>query len=483
MKFFRLDLLTLLISLFILNSCKNEGTVGLGVDQTKQLSGSLIDTSTIVVSTVSDQANSIYDAANGLKVDSIITSGLTKTPLSYFQDPVLGETEANIAVQLNLPGQTAYTLPTGSITVDSAVLALKYADGFYGDSLTTKYKVNVYQLATRLIGGTYYNVRNFAPPAGTPVIGTRTFFSRTHDSLRITDIISGAPDTLKKVAPQLRIPINKDFVNSILFNAPAGQLNSNTAFINAVKGLYITLDKTGTTGSGGTFMFSLADSLNVYYHVQTGTTIDTSMVALPLTTHMAEIRHNPSATVTTALKSGSGDVIYLQGLAGLKTKISFPYLKSILDTVGSRIVINRAELVITTAPGSTIPYHAQPKLTMYRYDIAHQPIELQDAGGTDPRSGGISTFGGYFVPSKSDPKAGTYNFVVTAYIQDLMDGNTKDYGTYIATIDNTNTTTVDIAPTVQTAGRTIAVGSVKDKNSPLYNSRIKLNIIYTKINK
>ncbi|MGN6638599.1 MAG: DUF4270 family protein, partial [Mucilaginibacter sp.] len=122
--------------------------MGLGVDQTKQLSGSLIDTSTIVVSTVSDQANSIYDAANGLRVDSILTSGLTKTPLSYFQDPVLGETEANIAVQLDLPGETAYTLPTGSITVDSAVLALKYADGFYGDSVTTRYKVNVYQLAT-----------------------------------------------------------------------------------------------------------------------------------------------------------------------------------------------------------------------------------------------------------------------------------------------------------------------------------------------
>lgn len=476
MKFFRLDLLTLLISLFILNSCKNEGTVGLGVDPSKQLNGSLIDTSTVVVSTVSDQANSIYDAANGLRIDSIITSGLTKTPLGYFQDPVLGESEANIAVQLNLPDQGAYSLPTGSITVDSAVLSLKYADGFYGDSLTTKYKVNVYQLANRL-AGIYYNTRTFAPPAGSTVIGSRSFFSRTHSSVSIYDIITGAPDTLKKVAPQLRIPISKDFINSILFNAPASQLNSNTAFINAVKGLYITLDKTGTAGPGGTFMFSLADSLNVYYHAVSGTTIDTAVVALPLTTHVAEIKHNPSATVAAALKSGSGDVIYLQGLAGLKAKISFPYLKNILKTIGSRIVINRAELVITPVPGSTIPYHAQPRLTMYQYDIAHQPIELQDAGGVDPRSGGLSTFGGAY-----NSTTGTYNFVVTAYIQDLMDGNTKDYGTYVATIDTTNKSTVDIAPTVQTAGRTIAIGSVTDKNSPFYASRIKLNIIYTKIN-
>jgi hypothetical protein len=59
-----------------------------------------------------------------------------------------------------------------------------------------------------------------------------------------------------------------------------------------------------------------------------------------------------------------------------------------------------------------------------------------------------------------------------------MDGSSVDYGTYLATIDTTNTSTVDIAPTVQTAGRVIAIGT--DKNSPY---RIKLNIIYTKINK
>src|SRR5579864_988280 len=100
MKFFRLDLLTLLISLFILNSCKNEGTVGLGVNPNSQLSGSLIDTATIVVNTVAE--------------DSVVTSGIAKTPMGLFRDPVLGTTQSNIAVALNLPGQAAYTLPTGT---------------------------------------------------------------------------------------------------------------------------------------------------------------------------------------------------------------------------------------------------------------------------------------------------------------------------------------------------------------------------------
>jgi hypothetical protein len=473
MKFFRLDLLTLLISLFILNSCKNEGTVGLGINSASQLSGSLIDTSTIVVNTVPDVGFNAYTVPK----DSIVTTGLAKTPLGYFQDPAFGTTESNIAVALNLPAQSAYTLPTGTIVIDSAVLALRYADGFYGDSLTSKFKVNVYQLTTRpLDGKSYYNTTVW-PYDNSNLIGTRSFFAHTHDSVKIYHVITGAPDTLVKAAPQLRIPINKNFINNILFNASSTQLGSNTVFLNNVKGLYLTIDKAGTQGAGGTFMFNLADSLNVYYHTINGTTIDTASVSLPLSTvHAAQIKQTPSNAVLTELANttnGSRDVIYLQGLAGLKAKISFPYLKNILTTVGSRIVINRAELVITPVPGSTIPFNAQPKLTMYRYDITHTPTELQDATTGDPRSGGINTFGGYY-----NHALNSYHFVVTAYIQDLMDGKTVDYGTYLAPIDTTNKSTVDINPTPQTAGRSIVVGS--DKNSPY---RIKLNIIYTKLNK
>ncbi|MDB5145544.1 MAG: hypothetical protein JWQ66_4257 [Mucilaginibacter sp.] len=460
MKFFRLDLLTLLISLFILNSCKNKDTIGLGLDSSTQLNGSLIDTSTIVVNTLPE--------------DSVITSGLPKTPLGYFIDPIMGTTESNIAAALNLPGSTAYSLPTGTITIDSAVLVLHYADGFYGDSITSKYKVNVYQLGIRPLSKAYYNTDSWTANLGS-LVGTRSFFARTHDSIKIYNIITGQPDTLIKVVPQLRIPIDKNFVNSILFNASSAQLASNTVFLNNVKGLYITLDKTATTGAGGTIMLSLADSLNVYYRAINGTTIDTALVQLPLSTHSAEIKRTPSTALKTefANTSSSRDLIYLQGLAGTKVKIKFPYLKNIIPTIGSNIVINRAELVVTPNPGSTIPFKPQPKLTMYRYDIAHQPSELEDANPSDHRSQGVSVFGGFYSPALN-----SYHFIVTAYVQDLMNGTTVDYGTYLAPVDTTNTTSVDINPTPQTAGRVIAVGT--DKNSPY---RIKLNIIYTKINK
>jgi hypothetical protein len=91
---------------------------------------------------------------------------------------------------------------------------------------------------------------------------------------------------------------------------------------------------------------------------------------------------------------------------------------------------------------------------------------------------GLSTFGGFYNSTLRN-----YHFVITGYLQDLMNGKTVDYGTYIASADSTGartstTTTATIGPTAQASARTIAVGT--DLNSPY---RIRLNIIYTKINK
>jgi len=471
MKFFRLDLLTLLISLFILNSCKNKDTIGLGADSSTQLNGSLIDTSTVVV-------NTMPDVGNPLSKDSIQTSGLTKIPFGYLNDPVFGTTESNVALALNLPHETSYSLPTGTIAIDSAVLVMPYADGFYGDSLTSKYKVNVYQLANRIKSTPYSNLDSWATQGG--VLGTSTFFARTHDSIKRYNIITGKPDTLIKAPPQLRIPIDKSFINSILFNAGSAQLSSNSTFLNNVKGLYLTIDKTGTTGVGGTFMFSSSDSLNVYYRTIDGTTIDTAMVTLPITTHVSQIKHTSSNILTTefADSTSSRDLMYLQGLAGTKVKIKFPYLKNLNTTLG-KIVVNRAELVITTNPGSTIPFSPLPKLTMYKYDIAHQIVELQDANAgssfVDPRYISPAVFGGYYIRASN-----SYHFVITGYVQDLIDGRTIDYGTFLAPIDTASKTTVAIGPTTQMTGRLVAVGT-PPSNSPNYPYRIKLNIIYTKI--
>jgi hypothetical protein len=456
MKFSKLGLLTLLISLFILNSCKNQDGIGLGVDPEDQLNGTLIADTNIVVNTVAE--------------DTIPTAGLTITPLAYFKDPVFGTTEANIAAVLTLPANaSSWAVPTGKITIDSAVLVLPYAEGFYGDSLTSSYKLNVYQLGERVKAQAYYNTKHWSHEP--TLLGTKAFAARPHDSIRIYQIIDGAPDTLIKVKAQIRVPISKAFISTNLFGASSTVLGSSVIFQNTVKGLYLTLDKGATTGPGGTLMMALDTSakVNVYYKNVTGTTTDTTMLSLPFANNITEIKHTHSAEVKAALnQTSTNGLFYLEGLAGTRAKVSFPDIKKTFAALGSDVVLNRAELVIKVAPGSTTPYAPLGRLTLYKYDIAKQRVQVQDASAVDPRA---TVFGGYYSAAK-----GEYHFIVTSFIQDLYRGKTVDYGTYLAATPATITDVIGITPTATVAPRTIGIG----KNSP---DRIKLNIIYTKVNK
>ncbi len=465
MKFLRLDLLTLLISLFIFNSCKRQDGIGLGIDPTNQVNGALVVDTNIIIRT---------------EVDSTaVTSGLAKTPLGNFTDPAFGTTVSNVALGLSLPNDAAYTVPAGTLTIDSAVLVLRYANGFYGDSVATRYTANVYQLAEKAGVQTYYNTKRWLVNTGT-VWGTKTFTARTHDSVTIANIRTGKADTIQKVGPQVRIPFSKAFIYNNLFNANGSQLASTLLFQNAVKGLYITLDKGQANNVGGILQLALDSSrLDVFYKTVNGATIDTATVSLPFVSHSAAITYTYTTTIQALLadKVNSQNTVYLQGLAGLRTKVSFPDLNKFNP---DSIVLNRAELVITPQPNSGIPYAPLPKLTMYQLDIAHQRTYIQDASPSDGRNQ-ISAFGGRYDKTKKE-----YHFLVTAYVQDLIRKKTVDYGTFIAPIDTTEVTTVSgssvgttsVSPSVQTAARTIAVGS--DKSSPY---KIKLNIIYTRIRK
>ena len=476
MKFLRLDLLTLLISLFILGSCKNQNDIGLPVTG-DQLNGTLLVYDDIVIKTDTDNAP--------------ISTNLLKTPLSSLNDPELGLTEADIAMTLNLPS-APYTVPAGTITTDSVILELRYADGFYGDSLNSRYKIDVSQLDER-IGNTepYYANRTWKVKSGTvndPAKPT-IFNARPKTSVKVSQIVKGARDTLRNTSPHIRVALNKNLIPGLLFNTPSA-VASNAAFQTAINGLYVKLQRNQTSETGGTIMLNLDSStVKVYYKAVNSGVTDTAIAVLPLFTRVGAVKPRYISQANTVypvnVKSaidpatGSNNTFYLQGLSGLRAKISFPNLKTMFGTTNlNTIAINRAEVVVTVKPGTDLPpFVAQPQLTMYRFDIAKQRVVLPDANGSsqgalDPRFFNPIFFGGNYISSKRE-----YRFLVTGYLQDLLRGRLVDYGTYIGTIDTVNRiNAVDIAPTLQTAGRVIAVGTDK---SP---QRIKLNVIYTRNN-
>jgi hypothetical protein len=466
MKFIKLDLLTLLISLFLFASCENTSTIGLEIDPSSAIVGDLIDTVTIGSRTLTD------DVANTLASE--------RYPLGFLKDPVFGTTEANLSMAVNLP-YSNYNFGTSPV-IDSAVLVLNYGGQFYGDSTAT-YSFDVHQLDVNIARET--NFMSNKDWTYSTLIGNKTGKIYPTTKYKVLDIVAGKADTLRTVTPQIRIKLDNAFITNNIINVNQANLVTNANFTRFFRGLHVQVNKTGSTGNGGmTFLdFQSGNSvIAIYYKKQNTTTagIDSLSVNFPIDQNTnpvaATVKHNYTGTpIETQLNNPTIQypITYLQPMAGLRNKISFPYLKQLKTDLGN-IAINKAELVIDLSSGSDIiPYGAAPRLALYRYDIAEKRQNLPDNNTTgDSRGFDETTFGGYY-----NVVTRKYTFVVTSYIQDLLNGKTQDYGTFIAP---TPLTEFEVFSSVGSASRSV-IGSFK-KTPSIGDNVIKLNIYYTKIN-
>jgi hypothetical protein len=460
MKLFKLDLLTLLISLFILSSCQDTESIGLDVDPATEIRGSLIDTITINASTVVE--------------DSIITNTLEQYPLGYLNDPIMGKTSASIGMSLTLdpPGLSFGTNPV----LDSAVLVLYYGREFHGDS-TSKFQIEVRQLSNVIPESSpQYNTKTIA--SNSQILGSKFSSFNLKDSVKVTELVKGKPDVQKSKAPHLRIQLDKNFISNNLLNANASTLVSNLELNKALKGLYLSVNNAQTTGKGGIAFFNLTDSsrLEVYYKSENGTATDTTLQKFPIKNNLspvvANFKHDYTGTaIQTQLNNPNTkfDNTFVQGLAGLRTKLNFPHLDK-LKSLGN-ITINKAELVVSVV-GGTDQFKPAQRLLLYQTDIAKQRQLIQDFGINPVISLTDLDFGGFY-----DSKNKRYKFVITTYIQDMLRGRTKQYDTYIAPVLINYNRQSGPVPSGATATSAV-IGSGKAGVS----YKMKLNIIYSKIN-
>ncbi|WP_113660818.1 DUF4270 family protein [Pedobacter nanyangensis] len=476
MRFIKLDLLTLLISLFLFASCERAATIGLEVDPTNAIQGNLIDTATIRSRTMKEEAGN--------------TSSLARYPLGFLNDQALGTTTSSLALSVNVPND-AYSFGTNAV-LDSAVLVLNYAGEFYGDS-TVNYNIDVHQLNNNLAKETsFLSNRTYAFNSTVLANYTGKVFPTT--PIKVTDVLTGAKDTIKTNTPQLRIKLNNSFITSNIVGLSETSLKYNSYFQEAFKGLYVQVKPSaqGSMGNGGIMFFDLTTNstsgIMLYYRKQntsTATLTDTVSVNFPISTgrafNAASVSHTYSTDVQSQLDADPKQqfsTTFLKPLGGLRTKLAFPYLKKMKNEIGGKIVVNKAELIIDLSSGTDVaPFRAAPRLALYRTDIAGQRTNLPDNDvGTSTTPGDFrantATFGGYFDSTKK-----RYVFSITAYMQDLIDGKTEDYGTYLAV---TPTSTFDFNPSFGVGARAI-IGSFS-KVPAAGDNLIKLNIYYTKSN-
>jgi Domain of unknown function (DUF4270) len=476
MKFTKQDLLTLLIGLFLFASCKNPDGVGLDVDPNTAITG------TLVVSPVTTQLVP-ETAAN--------TAGLSRYPLGYMTDPVFGKTEAGIAMTVYPIVNTDFGT---SPVLDSAILVLKFDESstvtkFYGDTTNSKYSIDVFQLANKV---TNYKSSDVQAINNT-LLGNFTGKLAPNTKTKVYDIVTGKADTLKTLPAQIRIPLNKAFIQNAILNQGTAGTATETKFIESFKGLYAQINKSSSTGVGGIafFNFSGTDSYLqlVWKKTNTSNGVDTTSVNFPIGKLVSNgtssvisgvattIKHDYTGTEvqkqidvpTPADPTQQYSVTYLQGLAGVKTKLKFPELANFTSTYG-KAVVNKAELVVEIGESApAYPFNAAQRLSLYRWDIAQQPANISDYTTFSANaSGGAALFGGYFDSLKK-----RYVFIITSYVQSLIDKNIEDYGTFLAP---TSYTDFQIVPTAISAERSVIGASNATAN------KIKLNIYYTKIN-
>ena len=463
MKLFKLDLLTLLIGLFIFSGCEPSDDVGLEIDPANAIIGTL-DSSIIVKSST-------------IKDDSIKTNTLVKYPLGHFKDPIFGDTDASVSMSLVLPSSNL-TFGTNPV-LDSAVLVLRYASEFYGDSITV-FDFKVHQLTGRLTQSTnYLNTESHAFNS-TDEIGELRFSKiNIKDSVRVSQIIVGKPNVIKNQPPQIRIKIKSAFIDSNFLKASKVHFKDNNSFNDWIKGFRVTAMPQGLK-AGGIVLLDLnsaskiaeGSKLELYYRSGSDTIVKSFAIQKEVSPVAATIIHNYNKIdIKNQLSNPNVEYNYIQSMAGLLTEVSFPNLDS-LKLLGN-IAINKAELIIKVINDPVYDFKPAPRLYLFTKDIAGQRKAVADSDDLDSRALTDLFFGGFY----SNTKKG-YNFTLTSYIQDLLNDKVSSDKLYINVAAPGAKGKQAMDPFNSTTSRAV-IGSGNSSESKF---QMKLNIIYTKVN-
>jgi len=410
----------------VTNACKDPDEIGADVlPSADQLQLILSDSNTVISQTVAE--------------DSVRGDELSLSLLGSYDDPVFGISTASVYSQVYLSGTPNF----GGVTVaDSLVLILNYSS-LYGDTVNNSSQtVNVYRMDQDMyVDSSYFTFQNFTTQPSS--IGNLTFTPTMKSSVVGTDTL----------APQIRIKLSQALADSLILLDGQTEFASNANWISYFKGIQIKPDEVNVPGNGVISSFSFTSSkLSLYYH-DTSNTVKTYNFSLS-GARVNHFDHNyGSSPVGLQLADPlNGDTLsYLQAMSGVKTKITFPYLKNYLDS--GKIAINKTELKVTIRlePGS----YYTPPLNVFLLALDSLGHVYFPADYSESNSGYGGTLG-------SD--GATYTFNIARQIQHVLNGTIKDYGYYL----------VVAGSSVQ--AKRVVLGSGKNATNP-----IRLRLYYTKL--
>jgi hypothetical protein len=384
--------------------------------------------------------------------DTLNTTNRTFQLLGYLQDNIFGNTTANIYTQF---------VPTGSNVdfgnsphLDSIVLMLRYTGNYYGDTLSPL-AINVYELTEDLAPKKNYYQNSSIAHSFQNLTYTPNFRLYPKPSTKVV------LDTLWE--SHIRIRLSDELGQRFIDNVK--NLASPNDFKKFFKGLYIEVDPGQIAYSPenngslvGINLNNILSGIRLYYRDDT---IPKRFYFSARDINFNEYIHNyetgNNAFVNQVLHGDSllGEkILYMQPTGGVKTKITFPYLKELKE---KKVVVNKAELVITNiAEEQTLSKYLPPnQLSMYGVNPKGEDVRLPD----DPVFTNYVYWGG-----KYDATTKEYRIRLTRYILNVIQNDKFEPYIYL------------VAEGAASIANRLVLSGTNPENA---TSRLRLEVYYT----
>ena len=389
-----------------------------------------------------------------LEADSLRTDELSIATLGSLNDPETGKVSSSFYTQLRLPVDNVNFAGSGllsDIVLDSVVLSIEYSD-LYGNIDPQTFEV--FELTDDMYrDSVYFNGKSFnttginlvEPGKGTQVPNPSSSVFTANDSL----------------PAQLRLKLDNTFGQKIINESGNVAITDNTNFLQFIKGIEVKVNNPSQAANeGGILLFnllSLNSNITLYYRDIANS--DTLTFRLLINTNCARVNKNEhdytGASVSNQLADSTlgQNKVYIKGLQGLKTEVNFTDVMRLKD---SNIIVNKATLTMPVDPSTVSSFDPIDQLLIIRNEGGLKYL-LQDqtmfAG-----QGGLDNVGG-----KWDSDKNQYEFVITRYINGLLNGNFQN-----------NNLTLETISAMVTPNRTVFNGHNSMSEKP------KLTITYTK---
>ena len=388
--------------------CENEpGSLGLGNSVfDNNYSVALVDSIKVVASTV--------------LLDSIPTSGTGSILIGGYSDPKLGVLSAEGYIQFN--NGEAWEPPDHAI-FDSVVLTLNYSGYYYGDTSQTQtfvarritqafktydlpqFWVDERQYSSLYQASSLYNSSAIRYEAS--MLGTKTFDPR--------------PNSIDSLTIRVNDDLGKEWLS--LAKEQSVNITQTDKFLEYFKGISIS----ATSPSEAVVGFNTVDAkIRLYYKEYSDETLVQKFHEFPIGTtlpYYTKISSDRSGKILESLKNGSDEIfsnksddqVFIQSGTGIVVKVTFPYIRRMID-LDNILLVNQAQLILEPTKDSYDGvFSLPPSLTLFETDKSNLPLKqlFADYNVTEEQKASIS------IDHEFDKTSG-YVFTITEYMQDML---------------------------------------------------------------